>query len=155
MSKFITAYNRKSLEKPKKFNPIDNVERQYADLCDLNNIMDNYNSNRVLPFKKDLCYSETGVNVADFRNSFDLVEKVNAEFQQLPSDVRKKFGHDVFNYVETLSGAYEGKQQNINFLLNIGLLEPSKQINAESSQSGDDFSVHLSPDDSKKLETSS
>jgi hypothetical protein len=156
MPKFVTQYNRKGLEKPIDFNPVDNVARQYTDLCDLNNIMDNYNDNKVLPFKKDLSYSETGVNVADFQSSFDVIESVKNEFQQLPSSVRKEFGNDLFRYVQHISDAYAGNRESINFLSNLGLLTGSKSLeSAELSQSGDSFSVHSSPDDSKNSEQGS
>lgn len=150
--KFVTQYNRKGLEKPKDFNPVDNVQRQYTDLCDLNNIMDNYNDTKTLPLKKNL-YSENGVNIADFRSSFNLVNSLKTEFQQLPSDIRKQFGNDLFSYVSYLSDAYAGNQSSIDFLSNLGLLHtPNKVENPEVvSQSGEDVSVHISPDDSKNI----
>lgn len=156
MPKFVTQYNRKGLETPMLFNPVDHVQRQYTDLCDLNNIMDNYNDNKVLPFKKDLSYLEQGVNVADFQSSFNVIESVKKEFQQLPSSVRKEFGNDLFRYVQHISDAYSGNQESINFLSNLGLLTVSKSLeSAESSQSGDEISVHTSPDDSKNSEQGS
>lgn len=153
--KFRTSFNRKGLEKPKNFNPVDNVQRQYSDLCDINNIVDNYSSERVLPFKKNLLYAD-GVNVADFRNSFGIVQQLKDEFQQLPSQIRKEFNNDIFNYADVLASAYAKNPESINKLSNLGLLSPSNLTeNVASSQSGDLVSVHSSPDDSKNLELGS
>lgn len=155
--KFRTQYNRSGLEPIPSYNPIDNVKRQYTELCDINNIINEFSGSKQLPFKKDFSYGSAGVNMTDFQNAYSIVNSVSDEFQSLPSDIRSKFGNNVFDYVQALTDAYSGDKAALDKFISLGLSsplnpvpgDPSNLTEPQLSESGGNVSVHTPPDDSK------
>lgn len=150
-SRFITQYNRTSLEVPTFIPSEDKVNRQISDDCEINKIFERYSPGDPLPFiKKDLSDYNENVSFADLTQARALLDDAEFEFMSLPSNVRKQFGNDLFKYTESLSNAYKGNAAEQQKLVNLGLLSvPSEMSASEFSQSGGNVSVITPPDDSK------
>lgn len=82
-----------------KFAAIGRTKQSFKDECDVNLIMSNYLKTGQI--RQNGRSPEYGyASSLDFRESMELITDAQAEFANLPSALRKRFGNDPMNFLE-------------------------------------------------------
>jgi phage internal scaffolding protein len=96
MRKFLQHHGKKDDEG----NILYFTEQSYKDECDVNNIIRKYDKTGRLEHVNKMEYKYGDVTGADFKKAADLVAGARSSFEDLPSDVRKKFKNDPGRFLE-------------------------------------------------------
>lgn len=102
------------------------TRQEFADECDINNIMRRYEKAGVVTHfsPRQPKYMDLS-NLPDFQNSMNMMIEAKASFMSLPARVRKEFDNDPAKFVEFASNS-----ENIDKLREWGLAEPVKAPDA-------------------------
>lgn len=111
------------------------TEQQWADDCDVNNIMKRYQTTgefRHLTGKQG--YYADFSNITDYRDMLDTVRYAQEAFASLPADLRQRFLNDPGKLLEFLQD-----EKNYDEGVKLGLLEPRKIANMPSDLNNNDL----------------
>ena len=77
------------------------TKKSFKNECDVNHIMSRYTRTGQLPnmIRAEPKYGNFA-NVKDFQESMNVVLHANEQFEALPAEVRKRFGHDPSRMLE-------------------------------------------------------
>ncbi len=78
------------------------TKSEFADEANINNIVKRCMNGAVMPTGNRTPLFGDFTEVADFTSAQTLIAQANAEFEQLPSDVREKFGNNVSDLMDFL-----------------------------------------------------
>jgi len=78
------------------------TKSEFADEANINNIVRRCMNGGVMPSGTRVPLFGDFTEVADFTTANTLIAQANAEFEQLPSEVREKFGNDVSKLMDFL-----------------------------------------------------
>ena len=78
------------------------TKSEFADEANINNIVKRCMNGAVMPTGSRTPLFGDFSDVADFTSAQTLIAQANAEFEQLPSDVREKFGNNVSDLMDFL-----------------------------------------------------
>jgi len=78
------------------------TKSEFADEANINNIVKRCMNGAAMPTGGRTPLFGDFSDVADFTSAQTLIAQANAEFEQLPSDVREKFGNDVSSLMDFL-----------------------------------------------------
>lgn len=80
---------------------------EFKESCDINHILKKYQKTGVIPqLYKDPLYGDFS-EVADYQAACDLAIQAQAQFDGLPSEVRKRFGNNPEKFLEWVEKADE------------------------------------------------
>lgn len=111
---------------------LDNSEgakQEFKDECDINVIINRYKKTGNI---YHLNQSEPAYGVAEpvtYHEALNLVMAAQEQFEQLPSQARKRFNNNPTEFMEYIHSNPDKKE-----LFEMGLLDPSIQIPAESPE---------------------
>lgn len=130
------------------------AQQQYKDECDINNIMNKYNTTGQFTHLT----SKTGhfadfTQITDYREMLETVQYANDAFASLPADVRARFGNDpaqLLNFVQDEKNYDEG--------VKLGLVQPKtpselQQLTAELKNANTQNAKNQTADKNKKQTT--
>tara|TARA_X000000950_G_scaffold138022_1_gene171276 strand:+ start:921 stop:1367 length:447 start_codon:yes stop_codon:yes gene_type:complete len=78
------------------------TKSEFADEANINNIVKRCMNGAAMPTGSRTPLFGDFSDVADFTSAQTLIAQANAEFEQLPSDVREKFGNNVSDLMDFL-----------------------------------------------------
>lgn len=70
------------------------TRQEFAEESDINNIMKRYAAGMPIPSGTRPPVFDDFSNVPDFAQAYEIVQRSTELFQQLPSDIRERFGND-------------------------------------------------------------
>lgn len=83
-------------------NTVSLTRQEFADECDINNLMAQYEKTGILPLSMNNNVPQfldvTGI--PDYRETLDLIRDAEAAFMALPAVVRKEFDNDPIQFIE-------------------------------------------------------
>lgn len=92
-----------SLETGSAFDPDEGrTQQQFAEECDINTIVKRFGLTGQLPTNLAMPLSGDFAEATDFHSAMNLVAQAQAEFMQLPAEVRARFKNDPGAVVEFL-----------------------------------------------------
>lgn len=96
------------------------TRQEFADECDLNQLMERYESGRtsIPPLPGEPQYFDTTLFTTDFREAMDMMNHAENAFMRLPAQVRKEFDNDPQKFV-----AYALDENNGEQMVKWGLAE--------------------------------
>lgn len=105
---------------PTAVGKVSRTHQEFADECDINNIMRRYEKTGVLPVNvsNQPVYLDVS-NVPDLQESMQRVSEAHTAFMRLPARVRAEFNNDPVLFVD-----YAGKPENLEQMRAWGLAEP-------------------------------
>ena len=92
------------------------TKSEFADEANINNIVKRCMNGAVMPTGARTPLFGDFSEVADFTSAQTLIAEANAEFEQLPSDVREKFGNNVSDLMDFLDD-----ENNLDEAIALGL----------------------------------
>ena len=92
------------------------TKSEFASECDINNIVARVAKGALMPSGSRTPLFGDFSEVADFTTAQTLIAQANAEFEQLPSDIREKFGNDVSELMDFLDD-----ETNLDEAIELGL----------------------------------
>jgi len=92
------------------------TKSEFADEANINNIVKRCMNGAVMPTGGRTPLFGDFTEVADFSSAQTLIAEANSEFEQLPSDVREKFGNDVSALMDFLDD-----ENNLDEAIALGL----------------------------------
>ena len=92
------------------------TKSEFADEANINNIVKRCMNGAAMPTGGRTPLFGDFSEVADFTSAQTLIAQANAEFEQLPSDVREKFGNNVSDLMDFLDD-----ENNIDEAIALGL----------------------------------
>jgi len=92
------------------------TKSEFADEANINNIVKRCMNGAAMPTGSRTPLFGDFSEVADFTSAQTLIAQANAEFEQLPSDVREKFGNNVSDLMDFLDD-----DNNIDEAIALGL----------------------------------
>ena len=92
------------------------TKSEFADEANINNIVKRCINGAAMPTGSRTPLFGDFSDVADFTSAQTLIAEANAEFEQLPSDVREKFGNNVSDLMDFLDD-----ENNIDEAIALGL----------------------------------
>ena len=92
------------------------TKSEFAAECDINNIVARVAKGALMPSGSRTPLFGDFSEVADFTTAQTLIAEANAEFEQLPSDIREKFGNDVSALMDFLDD-----ENNLDEAIELGL----------------------------------
>ena len=110
------------------------TKSEFADEANINNIVKRCMSGAVMPTGSRTPLFGDFTEVADFSSAQTLIAQANAEFEQLPSTIREKFGNDVSALMDFLDD-----ENNLDEAIELGLApkpdsEPKNtEVNAQKA----------------------
>lgn len=97
------------------------TREEFADECDINNIMKNYDPNSWLPkMGREPIYYDF-VDMPDLQSAMHHMRDANEAFMRLPASVRKEFDHDAIAFVD-----FAQNPDNLGKMREWGLAAPEK-----------------------------
>lgn len=75
------------------------TQQHFADQCDINNILADYQNTGVLPEKAGAIYGDF-TSYDDFATNFNRLREAQEAFNQLPADLRFKFHNDPALFID-------------------------------------------------------
>lgn len=97
---FLTKYDHAAPVSPA--GGVSMTDKQYKDECDIDVILKRYKAGQPLPTtRREGAYGDFS-SVGDFMECFDKVKNAREDFENLPAEVRARFGNDVtafYNFV--------------------------------------------------------
>lgn len=111
------------------------TKSEFAAEADINNIVKRCMSGAVLPTGNRTPIFGDFTEVADFSTANTLIAQANAEFEQLPSNIREKFGNDVSKLMDFLDD-----EANLDEAVELGLVptpEADPKPTEENTQKAD------------------
>lgn len=127
-NKFRTAYDP---HKPCFFHTEGEslTQQHFQEECDIINIIKRHDRNGIIEHvhRGKARYGDFS-EVTDYREALDLVKNAQEEFNQIPSDIRKKFDNNPGKFYEFVSNP-DNKQE----LIKMGFIEETQQAVAPSS----------------------
>lgn len=116
------------------------TQQQFADECDINNIISKYKKTRELPLaRKEGVYADLSMVPADYHQAQQIIADANDAFMRLPADLRNRFENDPAQLLAFTSDASkydEGVQ--------LGLYEPKPVPTKTDPQKTDSLSTETS-----------
>lgn len=110
------------------------TRQEFVQESDINNIMKRYAAGMPLPSGKRLPMFDDFSHVPDFQQAFEIVQKSSELFEQLPSAVRDRFGHDPQQLL-----AFLNDSNNRDEAIKLGLIEsPSVSVPSDKTKGGSD-----------------
>lgn len=106
------------------------TQQQFAEECDINNIMKNYQETGTISHMnpRPLIYEDFS-RITDYQGSLDMIREAGAAFQQLPAKVRSRFENDPGKLVE-----FCRDPNNYEEAITLGLAEKKAVINDTPSE---------------------
>lgn len=95
------------------------TQQSNADEANLNVIMDRYLSTGQLPQVRADAIQGDFTSVFDYRTAVEAIRDSNDAFQELPAEIRKKFGNDPGNFIE-----FASNPDNLEELRKMKLADP-------------------------------
>ena len=92
------------------------TKSEFADEANINNIVKRCMNGAAMPTGSRTPLFGDFSEVADFTSAQTLIAQANAEFEQLPSDVREKFGNNVSDLMDFLDD-----ENNLDEAVELGL----------------------------------
>jgi phage internal scaffolding protein len=92
------------------------TKSEFADEANINNIVKRCMNGAAMPTGGRTPLFGDFTEVADFSSAQTLIAQANAEFEQLPSNVREKFGNDVSKLMDFLDD-----ENNLDEAIELGL----------------------------------
>lgn len=92
------------------------TKSEFADEANINNIVKRCMNGAAMPTGSRTPLFGDFSEVADFTSAQTLIAQANAEFEQLPSDVREKFGNNVSDLMDFLDD-----ENNLDEAIELGL----------------------------------
>ena len=92
------------------------TKSEFADEVNINNIVRRCINGAAMPTGNRTPLFGDFSEVADFTTANNLIAQANAEFEQLPSDIREKFGNDVSELMDFLDD-----ETNLDEAIELGL----------------------------------
>ena len=74
------------------------TQEHFADSCDINKIMGDYQYTGIMPEKPGAIYGDF-TTAEDFRTALQTVVETQNNFLSMPPDVRSRFGNDPANFI--------------------------------------------------------
>jgi phage internal scaffolding protein len=93
------------------------TKSEFADEANINNIVKRCMNGAAMPTGSRTPLFGDFTEVADFSSAQTLIAEANSEFEQLPSDIREKFGNDVSQLMDFLDD-----ENNAAEAIELGLL---------------------------------
>ena len=122
MKKVTSAKMRKYCQRPgstlKNGRPAYFTEQNMTKECDVNEIIKKYDKQGLITHLNRIEAQFGDMTGMDYKESLDLVIKVKAEFDQLPSEIRKEFSNDPAKYLEFMENP-----ENRDRAIELGLID--------------------------------
>lgn len=103
MSLIRTVYNDKYKRSGIVFNEPSMCQQQFKSECDIHSILDHYKVTGVLPERQDQPMYGDFSSVSSFMDAQEVVLNAKAQFESLPSELRKRFGNDPAEFLAFVS----------------------------------------------------
>lgn len=117
-NRFYSAYSRKLVVDLVFDEDSPHTRQEFADECDINNIMAQYQTNGGQLFHINEALPQyLDVSGEDFRDHMDFVAEAKTMFQELPSKIRARFENDPAQFLDFCSQDKNGPE-----LASMGLL---------------------------------
>ena len=97
MAKFLTIYTHANPESPCGGKSL--TDQQYKKDCDINCILEQFGATGRLPVHPEGITGDFS-DIGDYQSCLDRINRAEAEFSNLPSDIRSRFGNDPKAYVD-------------------------------------------------------
>lgn len=104
-------------------NSVSLTRQEFADECDVNNLMAQYEKTGILPsaVNNNVPQYLDVTDIPDYRETLDMLNEASAAFMALPAVVRKEFDNDPIQFVE-----FARDPENLPQMRTWGLAPPEK-----------------------------
>lgn len=116
------------------------TEQHHKDECDINHIIRKYDKTGLISHVSRFEGQFGNVSGIDFRESMDQINNAQAMFNELPSNIRKRFGNNAANLLEFMDDG-----QNRTEAIALGL------IRADWTEDSDGLGEHVPEGQNKKI----
>lgn len=130
--KFRSAYDGQGYKNPMTFldengEPEKSLTEQcHKDMCDVNNIIRKYDKTGLLEHVNEhQAYYGDYTEVDEYREALNKVITAQNMFDELPSDLRRRFGNDPGQYFEFVSNP-----ENRDEMVRLGMMNPPEENTA-------------------------
>ncbi|AXH77494.1 MAG: internal scaffolding protein [Microviridae sp.] len=121
---FVTEHNPMDFATPVMLHKDDfsRTRQEFADECDINNIMDRYDATGVISHvdQRTPMYIDVS-DVPDLQSALRVLDEAQRAFMSLPAKVRKEFDNDVHEFV-----SFAENGENLAKMREWGLAPPEK-----------------------------
>jgi len=101
---------------------IGKTKPEFKESCDINHILNKYQKTGQLPIMQKTPLYEDFSSVPDYQGSLNIIIKAEEQFNNLPSDIRKKFENDPSKFLE-----FVDNKDNSEAMIKMGLKEAEFQ----------------------------
>jgi len=108
------------------------TEQGHKEECDVNNIIKKYDATGLITHVSQFEAAYGDVSSIDFKDSLDLQIRIGAKFNELPSNIRKRFDNQPLLYLQFLEDP-KNLEESITLGLRSNITKPSK-IDPEPSK---------------------
>lgn len=107
------------------------TKQSHKDECDINRIMAKFKVTGAIEHRNEYEGTYGEISDVDFTTAMQLITTAQQAFDDLPSNLRKKFGNDPTNYLEFVQDP-----ENLEEMYDLGLAtRPPRQANAPIQES--------------------
>lgn len=100
---------------------VGRAKQAFKNECDINNVIKRYDKTGLITHVNNMkAHYGDYTEVNEYQDSLNIVIKAQADFDALPSELRKKFGNDPGNFVEFVTNP-----ENNEEMVKLGLANPS------------------------------
>ena len=125
--KLRNQYSR--LRSQKEFTGESQTQQQFKDECDINNVVRQFAKNGTTHHLNN-SKPNYGLATADtYHDAMNIVVEAQQEFEALPAEIRKKFGHSPENFLE-----YIENPENAQSLYDMGITNTPPAVADEISE---------------------
>lgn len=102
------------------------VKQAFRKDCDINILMGKYAKGQIVDHLAKWEGSFGDFPAMDFQQAMDLVARAQEMFDDLPSEVRSRFGNNPTEFLTFANAIEDGKLKNIDELRRLGLAKPAE-----------------------------
>lgn len=96
------------------------TEQQYKDTCDVNKIIQKYDKHGLITHVSTIEAKYGDMTGADYKTAMDLVVNMRTMFNELPSEIRKRFDNSPEKYLTFMENPENRKEA-----IELGLINPN------------------------------
>lgn len=102
------------------------TEQQYKDTCDVNKIIQKYDKHGLITHVSSIEAKYGDMTGADYKTAMDLVVNMRTMFNELPSEIRKRFDNSPEKYLNFMEDPANRKEA-----IDLGLINPNWTDNTD------------------------
>lgn len=103
------------------------TQQHTKDQCDINHIMKKFQKTGQLPLIQRTPFYDDFSNPQDYKQSVEILMKASQQFDNLPSNVRKRFNNNPAKFLE-----FVNDEKNLNEMRELGIAEKEQIIEPEA-----------------------